>query len=39
VWRVNADAEYHEEAGASGERLVPARIRPASERPAVVAAE
>lgn len=28
VWRVNADAEYHEEAGASGLRQVPGRVRP-----------
>ena len=26
-WRVNEDAEYHEESGASGERLVPQRVR------------
>jgi protoporphyrinogen oxidase len=26
-WRVNEDAEYHEEGGASGERLVPQRVR------------
>jgi len=26
-WRVNEDAEFHEESGASGERLVPQRVR------------
>jgi protoporphyrinogen oxidase len=41
VWRVNQDAEYHEgqvdgsaNAGATGERLVPTRIRPTREAPA-----
>ena len=39
VWQVNADAEYHEEAGASGERMVPQRLRPATTKPGILAAE
>ncbi len=38
VWRVNADAEYHEEAGASGVRLVPERVRVAAKGEAALAA-
>ena len=39
VWQVNADAEYHEEAGASGERMVPQRLRPATTKRGILAAE
>jgi protoporphyrinogen oxidase len=40
VWKVNADAEYHEEGGASGLRQVPQRVAPEPRRePAMVAAE